>query len=234
MQKPHAITEILELPQVVGRNNDRHMIFRDHIGDDPTHRMPDHRVKPVKRLVKKQVFRRAGKGENQRGLPPHPLGEGGQLAAIPDREQLQQAPVARFIPARVGGAVELAHIVNGRLRRKEEVIRNEKDFLLLLRIFKHRLPVHRNLSPIRGVNARDQAQEGGFSRTVGSDQTIDASRRDGQRDRIEGCIHAKVLGNRFYQNHVVTPFRRSHPPERAFSPSGRRLFWRTGWEAAPP
>ena len=27
MQKSHAVTEILELPQVVGRNDDRHMIF---------------------------------------------------------------------------------------------------------------------------------------------------------------------------------------------------------------
>ena len=101
VQKPHMITDILQLPEIVGRDHRRQSpgvhIFREQT----LHRLPHDRVQAVKSLVAEQVLCPRGKAQDHGKLLLHASGKGVDLPSRIQPEAAQQFPEPLPVKARI-------------------------------------------------------------------------------------------------------------------------------------
>ena len=56
VQEPHTVADILQFPQIVGRDHRSKIPVHDLPGEQTLHRLAHHRIEPVKRLVTQKIF----------------------------------------------------------------------------------------------------------------------------------------------------------------------------------
>ena len=107
------VTDVLQLPQVVGGYHRRQAPLGDAVGKQALHRLPGHRVQPVKSLVAKQVVRARTYAADHRQLFFHALGKGVHLAAHIQLKALHQLLEAALVKLGIDPGVKIPHLLRG-------------------------------------------------------------------------------------------------------------------------
>ena len=204
VQDAHVVAHVLQLPQIVGREQDRgaplgHVLHQD-APDLPAH----HRVQAVHRLVQDQHPGLDGDGQQEGRLLLHALGVAPQLHPVVQAEGRQQPAVALVREVGIDAAVKPAHLLEARGGEVEDVVRDERDPGFDVGILIDRLAVHRDRPVIRAENAGDVPDQGGLSRPVGPDQAVDRPVRHGQGQIVQGPDLPEGLGQIAYFDHLAS------------------------------
>ena len=75
VKESHMVTDILQLPQIMGSNNRSQIPLRYVACKYALHRLPHHRIQAVKRLVTEQIIRIRPDSADHRQLLLHTLGK---------------------------------------------------------------------------------------------------------------------------------------------------------------
>ena len=144
------VTDILQLPQVVGGDDGGHIPLLHVRGEEALHRLAHHRVQPVKGLVAEQIVRPGAEAAQHRQLLFHPLGECADLAASRKAETVQQLPVAPAVEPGIAFPVKFHHIPRRAVAQKMLVVGDVEESRLHSLPLVHRLPVDGN-RPLIGL-----------------------------------------------------------------------------------
>ena len=77
VQQTDLVAQILQLPQVVGGNQDGDASFDDIVRNQLAYSDADDRVKPVECFIQQQIFGHTAHAEDDGDLAAHPLRAGG-------------------------------------------------------------------------------------------------------------------------------------------------------------
>ena len=197
----HVVAHVLELAQVVRRDEHGRAVF----GDVGQHEIPDltahDGVEPVDRLVEHEHVRPQAHRQPERGLLLHALGQAADLPLRVELKHLAELLIALGVELRVDAAVVAHHVRDRRLREIEHVVRDVGDARLDGRVFVHGLAVDVDHAAVRAVDARQMADERGLARAVRPDEAVHRAARHGHGHAVERAEAVKRFDDVFDFNH---------------------------------
>ena len=146
-------------------------------------------------------------GQPEGGLLLHALAQAAQGPLLVDLEDLFQLLVPLHGEMGVEAPVEPAHVPDAGLGEVIPVVGNGGDPGLQGLVFPNGLAVDGELSLVLAVDARQAADQGGFSRAVGAHQAVDASRRNAEAHAVQGGEAAEAFDGVGDLNHRVPSLR---------------------------
>ena len=225
MQQTHMVADVLQLAQVVARDDRRQTALRDVLREQALDRLTHDRVETVERLVAEQVIRSAAHAADDRDLFFHALGERADLARLVESEGAHQLEIALFVELFVKPAIIVFHVLRRAVREKELLIRDKEAAALDRRVLKDLFPVDPDLALVRLQNAGEHAQERRFARAVRANKAVDRGVLHLRADVIDRRDVVKTLGRVIRSDHLLSsPFCVTHAVSCASSaPSERAL-----------
>ena len=206
----HVVTDILQLPQVVGAHQDRGAPLghvRQHQGP---HLAPHHRVQAVHRLVQDQVVRHAAQGQPEGGLLLHALAEAADGPLFVQLKDLLQLFIPLHGKIGIKSPVKAHHIPDGGLEKIVPVIGDGGDPGFQGGVFPDVFAADADGARILAEDARQVADQSGFSGAVGAHQAIDTACRHRQCGAVQGGESVESLYQAVHFDHdAVTSFTRA-------------------------
>ena len=173
MQQTHMVADVLQLAQIVARDDRRQTALGNVLCEQALDRLTHDRVESVERFVAEQVVRAAAHAADDRHLLFHALGERAYLAHLVQTEGVHQLEIALFVELFVKSAVIVFHVLRRAVREKELLIRDKEAAALDRRVLKDLFPVDPDLALVRLQNAGEHAQERRFARAVRANKAVD-------------------------------------------------------------
>ena len=197
----HVVADVLQLPQVVGRNQHRGASL-GHIRQHQRPHLPaHHRVQTVHRLIQDQVVRHAAQGQPEGRLLLHTLAEAADRPFFIQLKDLLQLFIPLHGKSGIKSAVKAQHIPNGGLKEVVPVVRDGGDPRLQSGVLPHILAADAHRARVLAEDARQVADQGGLTGAVGTHQAVDAARRHRQRGAVQGCEAVEPLHQAIHFDH---------------------------------
>ena len=201
----HVVTDVFQLSQVVGRDQDGGATL-GNIGEDQAPDLAAHDgVQTVHGLVQDQHIGAAADGQVESRLLLHTLGEPADLALPGQVEDFVEPLVQVLIEIGVNTLIILVHLLHGGGGEVEDLVGDGGDALLQDGIFVNGLAFHGDLAAVGAVDAGQVADGGGLACAVGAHETVDGALGDGHGQIVQGLEIAEGLGDVFHFKHVQIP-----------------------------
>ena len=175
-----VIANVLQLAQVVRRDEHRCLMRGDVLQDDAPDLAAHHGVEAVDRFVEDQIIGLRADGQPEGGLLLHALGESAQRLFLVKLEDLAQLSIAAEVEAGIELLHQTRHLADGVARVGGEIVRDEGHPPLDRRILPDRQTADRDQTGVRPVDARDAAEHRGFARAIRPDKAVDRAVRHGE------------------------------------------------------
>ena len=143
------VADILQLSQVVGRDDRRQVPLRHIVGKQAFHRLAHHRIQPVEGFVAEDIIRPRAKAKDHRKLLFHALGEGRDLSSEIQAEGIHQLIKPGPVKGRINIFIEPHHFLRRRVGKEMLVVGNIKESGFYLGILKYVLPIDLDRALVR-------------------------------------------------------------------------------------
>ena len=196
-----VIANVLQLAQVVRRDEHRCLMRGDVLQDDAPDLAAHHGVEAVDRLVENQIVGLRADGQPEGGLLLHALGKAAQRPLLVELEDFMQLPVAAHVEAGIELSHQFRHLADRVARVGGEIVRDEGHPPLDRRVFPNRESADRNRAGIRTVDARNAAKHRGFARAVRPHKAVDRAVRHGEAQIVQRAEAVERFGDILYLDH---------------------------------
>ena len=205
VQNAHMVADVLQLPEVVGGNQNADTPLGNVGKNQAQHLPPHHRVQTVQRLVEDQHIRPGAHSQLESGLLLHALGKPADGAFPGKLEGVKQPVKEGAVKFGVGAAVVGTHVLHGGGGEVENVVGYVADTAFDPGVFVDPLAFHEHGAAVRPVHAGEAADQSGFSRPVGTHKTINGALGDMHGQIVQGFEGAEGFCQIFCVKHTGPP-----------------------------
>ena len=203
VEKCGSVAQLVDLLEIVGRDDHGQLTLahgiHQHALDDDAHCG----VESVEGLIQQQIGCAAGNADDHDRLTLHALGIGTDLAVGGQLDGALQSCKDLLGEAGIELLVEIFQLHEGIAAELHGLVVDEKDLLLGGNIIINGFAVDQHLAAIGTVDAAEEAKDGGFTGTVGAEQTEGRTLWDLQIDAVEGIEVPEFFDRSFECHHVV-------------------------------